>query len=361
MHFTLSLLSSWPSTLRLVLLRVWLCFWLLMIVIAVSDHWDDNEVRWWEPLLWEGSSAIVGTLLFIVMLRYAEQQQHLLSRPLIWFWRHVRWLPLASTVFVVATYSIRHAVYWLLQRHYEHANWLETWAYETLKILLLVGLWLGVLFGIYSFLMWRQQQQQLHMTQQALMQAKLAQLRSQLQPHFLFNTLNMISAYIHTDANKADHLLNQLADLLRASLNSSQTDFIRFDEECQVLALYTDIMYQRFAPRVKLQWQISEDCRELLVPTFIVQPLAENAFKYGLQSVAAIVHITIAAQRGENEWTITVSNTGAWQIGSQGIGLRNCRERLHAIFGERAQLTHQQVGPDVQVSITLPIQTQTNA
>ncbi len=355
MRFMFPLLPSWPSTLRHVLLLVWLCFWLLMIVIAVSDHWDDRAVQWWEPLLWEGSSALVGSLLFAGLLHYAEQQQRYLAQPVKWFWRHLRWLPLASTFFVLATYSIRHGVYGLLQYDYDHAPWIETWAYETLKILLLIGLWLGVLFGIYSFLMWRQQQQQLHSTQQALMHSKLAQLRSQLQPHFLFNTLNMISAYIHTDANKADHLLNQLADLLRASL-STQTDLIRFDEELSVLQLYTDIMSQRFAPRAQLQWHIADECRALLVPPFILQPLVENAFKYGLQSTESIVHITISAQRIDNHWTISVCNTGQWQAATQGIGLRNCRERLQALFAEHAHLTQQQIGNEVQVTITLPIQ-----
>jgi LytS/YehU family sensor histidine kinase len=295
-------------------------------------------------------------VLFAGLLHYAEQQQHYLSQPFNWFWRHLRWLPLASTFFVIATYGTRHVVYWLLQQDYDHAPWLETWAYETLKILLLIGLWLGVLFGIYSFLMWRQQQQQLHTTQQALMQAKLAQLRSQLQPHFLFNTLNMISSYIHTDANKADRVLNQLADLLRASLDSSQTDLIPFDEELNVLQLYTDIMIQRFAPRAQLHWQIADDCRALLVPAFILQPLVENAFQHGLQSADASVHIMIRAERGENQWTIAVSNTGEWRATKQGIGLRNCRERLQTLFAEQAQLTHQQIGHDVQVSLTLPIQ-----
>ena len=351
-------ISTWPVGLWRALVAVWCLFWLLLIVVAVADNWDEPHVLWWQPLLWEGSSAVVGTALTALMFAYGARQQALLATPLRWFWQHLKWLPLVSVLFVVFAYGLRHGVYALLGRHYPHEPWLQVWLYETVKLGLFLGLWLGVIFGAHSFLAWRDQQQRLHAMQQALTDAKLQQLKAQLQPHFLFNTLNTISAFMQTDVDRADRLLSQLADLLRASLTMSERDTVPLSEELQLLRLYAAIMTERFAPRVQIDWHVAADTLAVPVPTLLLQPLLENAFKHGVEQTTEPTRISITSHGDGGYLQLIVSNTrgasAAAPAFSTGVGLSNCRERLHAIYGDRATLSQHQFPDRFEVVVRLP-------
>ena len=352
-------LSAWPRGLWQALLGAWCLFWLLLISVAVQDNWDKPGVLWWQPLLWEGSAALAGTLLMLAMLRYGVHQQGWLSTPWRWFWQHLKWLPLISTLYIVLIYGLRHAIYALADLHYNHLPWLSLWFYETLKLGLFMALWLGVLFGLHSFLAGRDQQLRLQAMQQALSEAKLQQLKAQLQPHFLFNTLNTISAFMHSDVERADRLLTQLADLLRASLTLGEHDTVPLAEELQLLRLYAAIMSERFAPRVQIDWQIAGDTLQVALPTLLLQPLLENAFKHGVECASGLTRIEIASHREAGKVHIRVSNTRPdsrmeGRARSTGVGLRNCRERLQTIYGERARLRLQAHAERFDVLLELP-------
>lgn len=357
-------LAHWPASLRRALWMLWSLFWLLMIAVAVQDNLDDDSVRWWQPLMWEGSSAFIGTGLMLLQLWYGRRQQHLLNQPWRWFWQHLKWLPIASTVFIALAYSLRHLVYAALGATYTHPPLWQIWPYETIKLGLFMGLWLGVLFGVHSFLAWRDQQTRLHALQQALTDAKLQQLKAQLQPHFLFNTLNTISSFMHSDVDRADRLLIKLADLLRASLTLGEQNTVPLREELQLATLYTEIMTERFGPRGVLNWQIANDCLDLHVPALLLQPLLENAFKHAVERSREPVTISVMAKRvsaagGDHELALTIENsvpaTTANTPASTGIGLRNCRERLQALYGERAVMQIEQTANHHRVRLTLPI------
>ncbi|HTQ99093.1 MAG TPA: histidine kinase [Candidatus Acidoferrum sp.] len=351
-----TLLHQWPSSLRRLLLALWGLFWLLMILVPVHDSWHNPNILWWQPLLWEGSSALVMTALALVMLRYSEHQRALLASPLRWFWRHIQWLPLISAAFVVLAYGIRHAVYALFGLHYEHEPWLAVWLYETMKCALYLGLWLGVLFGLHSFVVAREQQEWLHAMQRTLTEARLQQLKAQLQPHFLFNTLNTISALIPADPDRADALLNKLAELLRVYLAGEATATVPLREELRLLRLYADIMTTRFASRVQLQWNIDEAALAAPVPVLLLQPLLENAFRHGVEPSLAPTRIVISAERPNGVLALRVDNEPvhtAHEKTGNGIGLRNCRERLQAHYGDAATLTLANDGQCFSVTITI--------
>jgi len=354
--------SAWPPGLRRMVVTLWCLFWLLMIFISVQDNWDDNTTLWWQPLVWEGSSALVVTMLMIGMFRYGNYQNLLLTTPWHWFWQHLKWLPLVSALFVVFAFGMRHGIYALLGARYTHASWLQIYLYETAKLALFLGLWLGVIFGILAFLASREQQARISAMQQALTEAQLLQLQARLQPHFLFNTLNTISAFMHTDVMRADRLLIQLADLLRASLALGERQTVALSEEIQLLRLYADIMTERFAPRVFITWQIADDSLAIVMPGLLLQPLLENAFKHGVERSLETTYITIASQRVSGQLKLLICNTHtstttllapAAQPGT-GVGLRNCRERLQAIYGDRASLSLQQHADRVEVIVQLP-------
>ena len=358
--------SAWPPVLWRSLLALWCLFWLLMIAVAVQDNWDDDGVRWWQPLVWEGSSALIGSALMLLQLWYGSRQQHLLNRPWRWFWQHLQWLPLASTVFIALAYGLRHLIYAAAGADYTHPPLWQIWAYETIKIGLFMGLWLGVLFGVHSFMAWRDQQSRLHALQQALTDAKLQQLKAQLQPHFLFNTLNTISSFMHSDVDRADRLLIRLADLLRASLTLGEQNTIALRDELQLARLYAEIMTERFGPRVALTWNISDDCLALPVPALLLQPLLENAFKHAVEQSREPIQLTVGAYRDgdsdSNTLQLQVSNSlpsaplvPRGKNGGTGIGLRNCRERLQALYGERAHLQIEHTADAHRVHIRLPV------
>jgi two-component system, LytTR family, sensor kinase len=263
-------------------------------------------------------------------------------------------------LFVIAVYGFRHGVYAVLGEHYSHGSWLHIYLYETVKIGLFLGLWLGVLFGFYSFLAWREQQHQLLAVQHALTDARLQQMKAQLQPHFLFNTLNTISGFMHSDVARADRLLAQLADLLRANLTLGERHSIPLADELRLLRLYADIMTQRFTPQVTIHWDIADEVLGIMVPALLLQPLLENAFKHGVEQSTEPSSITLRARRGAGQLQIALSNSSVVVSGarrelvSTGVGLRNCRERLHVIYGAHARLQLQAHADRFEVDLVLP-------
>lgn len=340
--------TDWPPRLWQALLGAWCLFWLLMVSVAVQDNWDDPQFRLWRPLVWELSSAVVLSGIVLLMLIHGGRRHDLLPTPWRWLWQHAMWLPLMSALFVAATYGIRHGIYALLGERYTHAAWLQVWLYETLKLGLFLGLWLGVIFGIHAFVASRAQQLNLQTLQRALTEARLWQLKAQLEPHFLFNTLNTISALMHSDVAQADRLLSQLADLLRARLTLDERQLVPLGEELLLLRLYADIMCARFVPRVQIAWDIDEAVLGIDVPVLMLQPLLENVFRHEVDRSTGGVHVRVTARlhAGKLEVAIrnSVSASGA-AAGGSGIGLHNCRERLQAIYGDAANLaTSQEAG-----------------
>jgi len=338
------------------LFGLWALFWLLMIVIALQDDLGDASVKWWEPILWEGSSCLVATFWLVLERRGANHWNQYLADPWRWFGKHLAWMPLIAVTFIVAIYGIRHGVYALTTETYEHESWLYIFFYESVKLVLFAGLWLGIIFGLESFARWRKEREQLLTLQKHLAESQLAQLKAQLQPHFLFNALNTISSLMQVDVERADRLLTRLADLLRASLQASARDMTSLREELKLLELYAQIMQERFAGRVTLTWSVADEALEAQVPTLLLQPLLENAFKHGVERSRDMVKIQVTAEKLRDELQVTISNSESTlsTAPSSGIGLRNCRERLQLIYGARASLELMEQGGGVTARLTLP-------
>jgi two-component system, LytTR family, sensor kinase len=265
-------------------------------------------------------------------------------------------MPLIVVSFVVLVYGIRHGVYALTHETYEHDSWSQIFIYESVKLALFAGLWLGIIFGLASFTRWRQEREQLLTLQKHLAESQLAQLKGQLQPHFLFNALNTISSIMQVDVERADRLLTQLADLLRSSLQASTRDTTSLREELKLLEMYARIMQERFAGRVTLTWNVADDALDAQLPALLLQPLLENAFKHGVERSRTPVTIRVAAGKAGENLSVTIHNTGSSlsTTPSGGIGVRNCRERLDVMYGARAGLELAQDGDGVAARLTLP-------
>jgi hypothetical protein len=345
-----------PANSNRALFALWGLFWLLMAVVAFEDERNNSNIRWWEPLVWEGSSAIVATCWLLLQRRVSKRWNEHLDFPLRWFGRHLAWLPLIIPTFVAAAYSLRHAVYATTSEIYEHKSWGFLLFYESIKLLLFTTLWLCIIFGFESFTLWRQERERLLALQKHLAESQLARLKAQLQPHFLFNSLNTISALMQVDVERADRLLTKLADLLRSSLQAGANHMTPLRDELKLLQLYAQIMEERFAGHVTLTWNIAGDALDVAVPALLLQPVLENAFKHGVERSRVPVSIGIEASRDEDGLHVTIRNSGAMLAATagMGIGLRNCRERLELIYGQRASLSLAQEGDGVAAHLIIP-------
>jgi LytS/YehU family sensor histidine kinase len=201
----------------------------------------------------------------------------------------------------------------------------------------------------------RRQTERLLATQKTLVEAKLAQLQGQLRPHFLFNALNTISSLMQVDVARADRMLTQLGDLLRANLDASERNTVPLGEELELLRLYAAIMQERFVGRITVEWNIDAAATNAWVPTMLLQPLLENAFKHGVERNSGADHIVVSAQRSADTLCISIRNSNSVlaQEHSQGVGLRNCRERLLLLYGDAGTLMLTN-GAGVTAAVTMP-------
>jgi two-component system, LytTR family, sensor kinase len=165
---------------------------------------------------------------------------------------------------------------------------------------------------------------------------RLIALTSQLQPHFLFNTLQSISTLIHRDPAAADEMLTKLSDLLRDVLQHRDRALVTLGEELQFTQTYLEIARVRFGERLSFQIDVASELRAIPVPLFLLQPLVENALKHGIGARMRGGRIAITAVRDGDRVRIDVTNDGpalTSLAGASGIGLENTRARLAASFG----------------------------
>ena len=173
--------------------------------------------------------------------------------------------------------------------------------------------------------------------QARLDQARLQALRLQLQPHFLFNTLNTITALVHRDPPSAERMVTGLSELLRVSLGTADEQEVRLDRELEVLRHYLDIQLVRFPDRLSVRFDIDPAAREAMVPSLLLQPLVENAIKHGITPRVAAGHLSISVRRQAEVLWLEVVDDGVGARGTkpmvEGVGLGNARARLASLYG----------------------------
>lgn len=194
--------------------------------------------------------------------------------------------------------------------------------------------------------------------QSELATARLDLLRAQLHPHFLFNTLNTISSIIHEDADAADRMIANLGQFLRATLAQSETAEVTLRQELELLECYLQIQKVRFEDELHIEFAIEPEVREALVPTLLLQPLAENAIKHGLNEGSGSVVLRIAARREGSQLVVQVSDSGDGSVTPArvgfGVGLTNTQMRLRQLYGDAQRLEFER-RPDEGFAVTLRI------
>lgn len=222
---------------------------------------------------------------------------------------------------------------------------LDAFVFNILIYVWIYGLFAAVLGLIITALAMRDQERQLAAATAAAQEAQLTALRFQINPHFLFNALNAVTALIGADRNvEAETVVVRLAEFFRASLTRAPGDLVRLEEELDVVGSYLDIEAARFGERLIVDIDFPDRLRNALVPHFLLQPLAENAVKHGVARAKHPVTITVRAAIHDGRLTLAVTDDGGGAASygqaanGAGVGLANVAARLHALFGGAATM-----------------------
>ena len=197
-----------------------------------------------------------------------------------------------------------------------------------------------------------------------LANAQIAALRMQLNPHFLFNTMNSISSLMRSDIDAADSMLEQMSSLLRMTLERRDVQLIPLHDEIEFIETYLAMQDRRYTGRVIRTLSVDPDLHDALVPAMILQPIVENAFVHGLSKLDRGGELTVEVSRRGDHVRTCVTNSGVGLLngvngscGGHGVGLSNVKNRLRLHYGDDGLFSIYEVDPTrVQVSIEFPLQ-----
>ena len=204
-----------------------------------------------------------------------------------------------------------------------------------------------------------------------LAEARLSALNAQLNPHFLFNTLNAVSSLVERDPRGVRRMIARLSELLRYTLDGGSENEVLLAQEIAFLERYLEIMQIRFQDQLEIEIQVGDDAREALVPSLILQPLVENAVKHGVDKISGRGKIRIQARREVERLVLTVSDNGPGpsatgsqlngeRDGETGVGLQNIRQRLEQLYGSAQSLTLSEApGGGTAAQIVMPFRSRT--
>ncbi len=234
--------------------------------------------------------------------------------------------------------------------------------------LFLLGSWAGFYFGINYYLKLRNETERAVLAARLADQAQLKMLRYQLNPHFLFNTLNAISTLVlEQDGKQANKMLSELSAFLRYSLDSDPLQMTSLAEEVRALKLYLEIEKTRFGDRLKVNFDIDEEALAARVPSLILQPAIENAIKYAIAKMESGGEITILAKRDGKMLRMDVCDNGPdapedpselLRNTTTGVGLVNMRDRLAYLYQNKSKFKLERLEPHgLCVRLTIPFET----
>jgi two-component system LytT family sensor kinase len=201
--------------------------------------------------------------------------------------------------------------------------------------------WSALYFGVKYWRQWQAERENALASAALADRAQLEMLRYQINPHFLFNSLNSIRASIDEDADRARRMVTQLSEFLRYSLLHQGSSEVALGEEVEAVRNYLAIEQTRFEERLEVEFEVEEEAERLPTPSFLLNPLVENAIKHGLKSSARPLRVRVSARVREGALLLEVANTGSLKEadgGGTGVGLRNTRERLEKVYGGRGRL-----------------------
>jgi len=334
-------------------------FWMSLAFLAAGEDkvriWERGlHTSYWTALLVDGAFLLTAALLtppvFAIVHRYP------ISKP-IRFGRVAGYV-LGSTLYIVACVSLGWILLppWNIPAQRFEPRSLHGLVTGFYSFAVMIWNYIIVLAAAHAYEYFKRARDQELELQQALATSELQALKSQLHPHFLFNTLQGISALIDTEKERAKVMVLKVSSLLRAVLQYGTSDLISLDEELKLIEDYLALHKMRLENRLELSWDIHPDTRQLLVPQLIMQPLVENAILHGVACCRSGGWIQIVSRRIENILQIQIRNSigGRGRAGT-GLGLENTKARLKHLYADEAAFSFELGGDSMAIaSLTLP-------
>ena len=224
--------------------------------------------------------------------------------------------------------------------------------------------WSGLYFGVKFYLLLQEERARSIKAEAMAQEAQLRMLRYQLNPHFLFNTLNALSTLIlERDTDNANQMVQRLSSFLRYSLDKDALLKVDLDHEINTMMLYLGIEKVRFGERLAIEFDIEDAAKPALVPSLLLQPLVENSIEYAVANREDGGSIRIRARPFEGELILSVCDDGPglpadWDGEDTGVGLRNTQDRLRELYGRRHQWHMDNLAPHgLCIEMRLPLET----
>lgn len=306
----------------------WYLFALLSIpALALARRHHFDGAHWRRSLAVHGLAGAVFAVVWVVLRVGVELWRSRDRLPVFYFGEMFHWT-------LVRSFYFNLLVYWVV---------------------------VGASHGVEFYRRYREREMRAVELEKLLAQARLQALQAQLNPHFLFNTLNGISTLMHRDVEAADRMIVRLSELLRRALENVGTQEVPLRDELEFLRSYLEIEQVRFGPRLTVEFVVPADLLDVPVPNLILQPLVENAIKHGIAPHKAAGCVEIAARREGEMLVLSVRDNGAGNTPATatgaGLGLANTRARLGHLYGTRHRF---EAGPlpeggyAVHVGVPLP-------
>jgi two-component system LytT family sensor kinase len=350
--------------------------WTVPAAFGAINRIAQTRLNGWEPvtapeLIWSGGDWFIYAFLtpgvFAISRKWPLARPHVVRRALLHF--------AISLLFCVAWATCGKALELALALMFNPAtvhaqaqagaaqfwrkagvDWLS-WVFTTLPFGVAVYLCVvGVEHAIRYFVEARDRELQMARLKEQLTGARFAALQAQVNPHFLFNTLNTIAVLVRDDDRQtAVQIVEQLSEVLRGTLSRHRANEVTLGEELDLIRHYVAIEQVRFSDRLRPEFRIDESLLSAAVPSFALQQLVENALRHGIARRTDAGHLTITARRDGDILELSVEDDGAGMApGSaetRGHGLENTRQRLQTLYGERAYLVIQPALPQGTLAI----------
>ncbi|MDQ3291288.1 MAG: histidine kinase [Bacteroidota bacterium] len=307
------------------LLFFWLLLGLLQAYALTNFGWEGKVV--WSDCTISNILLIGAGFILINILRFYRPR---IDR----YWFLLSYSLLLSVIWLFLCYNF------LLFCNEDQVGY-ESFLVHSLPIRFIFGFFTMSWISMLTIIWHNQQDQKAHQQRQAqaeklAREAELLSLREQLNPHFLFNSLNSISALVGSRPTEARHMIHQLSDFLRGTLKKDEDQWVSLTEELKHLQLYLDIEKVRFGHRLQTEITAEPGCAEMRLPPMLLQPIVENAIKFGLYDTIDGVVIRIQAQCHENHLRLIVQNPFDPQTArprqGTGFGLSSVQRRLYLLF-----------------------------
>jgi two-component system LytT family sensor kinase len=333
-------LSRWWR--RLAYVAFWLAAGLFLGIAELQHYLRVGGHHPWEPFLWEISSTASTGVLTLGIFRWHRHLFETRKPAAVRIAGHLA----GALAYVIGHSALMHAmravVYATSTVRYHPGDVASILGYEGAKDLVSYTLIVAICHGLLLLMRERRQRADVARLNAELAAARIARLQEQVQPHFLFNTLNLVSSVMYEDVERADRILSDLAELLRRSLDAGRQPTHSLREEMRLAEPFLSIMSQRFGGRLSSHIDMSEQALDAQVPSLVLMAPLENAVKHGVAQSGSPVDVRLSGAVADGMLELVVADSAGRVERDErpgGLGLANTRERLSAMYGASASVS----------------------